>query len=102
MKEAFNSTPECILKLKQLLTEVPILGYLTANDPFVVDTHASLMGMGAVLSQVQDGKVRVISSQVKQGWEQLLCDKERAACRDQSPLEVPPIPLWQSFHPSHS
>ena len=64
MKGTFYWTPECdtaFQKLKQLLTEAPILGYPTADDPFVVDTDASLIGVGAVLSQVQDGKERVIS-----------------------------------------
>ena len=55
MKGLFNWTPECdraFQKLKQqlLLTEAPILGYPTADDPFVVDTDASLTGVGAVLS----------------------------------------------------
>ena len=47
--------------MKQLLTETPILGYPTDDDPFVVDTDASLVGVGAVLSQIQDGKEKVIS-----------------------------------------
>ena len=57
-------TPECdraFQKTKQLLTVTPILGYPTADDPFVVDTDASLVGVGAVLSQIQDGKEKVIS-----------------------------------------
>ena len=46
--------------MKQLLSETPILGYPTADDPFVVDTDASLVGVGAVLSQIQDGNEKVI------------------------------------------
>ena len=64
MKGPFNWTLDCdgaFQKLKQLLTEAPLLGYPTADDSFVVDTDASLTGVGAVLSQVQDGKERVIS-----------------------------------------
>ena len=46
--------------MKQLLTEAPVLGYPTMEDPFVIDTDASLTGVGAVLSQVQDGQERVL------------------------------------------
>ena len=64
LKGPFSWTRECdhaFQKLKQLLTEAPILGYPTAEDPFVIDTDASLSEVGAVLSQVQDGKETVIS-----------------------------------------
>ena len=47
--------------MKQLLTEEPILGHPTADDPFVVDRDASLVGVGAVLSQIQAGKEKMIS-----------------------------------------
>ena len=63
MKGLFSWTPDCdgaFRDLKRLLTEAPILGYPTADDPFVVDTDASLTGVGAVLSQVQEGKEKVI------------------------------------------
>ena len=53
MKGTFYWTRECdraFQKMKQLLTEAPILGYPTADDPFVVDTDASLVGVGAILS----------------------------------------------------
>ena len=64
MKGTFHWTPECdraFQKMKQLLTEASILGYPTADDPSVVDTDASLVGVGAVLSQIQDGKEEMIS-----------------------------------------
>jgi len=38
-----------------------VLGYADYSIPFVVETDASLEGLGAVLSQVQDGKKRVIA-----------------------------------------
>ena len=53
MKGAFHWTPECdraFQKMKQLLIEARILGYSTADDPFMVDTDASLVGVGAILS----------------------------------------------------
>ena len=48
-------------KLKNLLTVAPVLGYPTMEDPFVLDTDASLNGVGAVLSQVQNGQERALS-----------------------------------------
>ena len=47
-------------QLKHVLTSTPILAYPTRNDPFILDTDASLHGIGAVLSQVQGGEERVI------------------------------------------
>ena len=48
-------------KLKHLLTGGPILGYPTIKDPFVLDTDASLNGVGAFLSQMQNGQERALS-----------------------------------------
>ena len=49
--------------LKKKLVEAPILAYPSSDlaDPFVLDTDASDSGIGAVLSQVQDGTERVIA-----------------------------------------
>ena len=47
-------------ELKDFLTEAPVLSYPTPTDPFILDTDASGVGIGAVLSQVQDGQERVI------------------------------------------
>ena len=60
----FTWTPEAdavFQKLKAALTEAPVLGYPTPDDQFVVDTDASLTGVGAILSQLQDGQEKVIS-----------------------------------------
>ena len=57
-------TEECeqaFQKLKQCLTEAPILGYPDPTLPYVLDTDASAVGVGAVLSQVQNGRERVIA-----------------------------------------
>ena len=46
--------------LKEILTSAPILAYPNPSDTFVLDTDASEYAIGAVLSQLQDGKERVI------------------------------------------
>ena len=60
----FAWTSECqesFQKLKTLLTESPILAYPNETGQFILDTDASLVGMGAVLSQVQGQGEKVIS-----------------------------------------
>ena len=47
--------------LKQKLVESPILAYPDPTAQFILDTDASGYGIGAVLSQVQGGKERVIA-----------------------------------------
>ena len=46
--------------LKQCLVTAPVLGYPDPGLPYVLDTDASKDGVGAVLSQIQEGKERVI------------------------------------------
>jgi hypothetical protein len=48
-------------ELKNALTRAPILAYPTETGEFVLDTDASDVGMGAVLSQIQDGTEVVIA-----------------------------------------
>ena len=53
---------ESFEKLKLALTSAPVLAYLNYNKPFLLETDASLKGLGAVLLQEDDnGKMRVIS-----------------------------------------
>ncbi|XP_071995821.1 uncharacterized protein [Engystomops pustulosus] len=47
--------------LKQRLTEPPVLGYPDYSLPFTLYTDASKQGLGAVLSQLQNGTERVIA-----------------------------------------
>ena len=55
-----HSCEEAFNKLKVQLTFRPILGYPDFREPFIVETDASFQGLGAVLSQEQDGRLRII------------------------------------------
>lgn len=60
----FRWTGECedaFRRLKTLLTIAPILAFPTADGLFILDTDASNTGLGAVLSQVQEGEEKVIA-----------------------------------------
>lgn len=48
-------------QLKQKLLEAAILAFADFTQPFRLYTDASLEGLGAVLSQVQEGRERVIT-----------------------------------------
>lgn len=47
--------------LKKTLTEALVLAYADFSESFLLSTDASHHGLGAVLSQVQKGKERVIA-----------------------------------------
>ena len=62
--QIFNWTPNCqeaFNQMKNCLTEVPILAYPDFGKEFILDTDASRLGIGGILSQVQDGEERVIA-----------------------------------------
>ena len=48
-------------KLKDPCTSTPILGFEDYTKPFVLNTDASIDGLGAVLQKEQDGRTRVIA-----------------------------------------
>ena len=52
---------EAFQNLKAALTSPPILAYPSESDAFILDNDASSVGIGAVLSQVQNGTERVIA-----------------------------------------
>ena len=61
--QAFEWTDSCdeaFRRLKQKLIESPVPSR-SDGDMFVLDTDASHTGIGAVLSQIQDGKEKVKS-----------------------------------------
>ena len=63
MVESFFWTQDCaesFKKIKEALTTAPILAFPTENDHFILDCDASLTAQGAVLSQVQNGKDKII------------------------------------------
>ena len=47
--------------LKSRLISAPVLAYANFSLPFILEVDASLSGLGAVLSQEQDGKVRPVA-----------------------------------------
>jgi hypothetical protein len=48
-------------KLRQFLIDAPVLAYPDNKSQYILDTDASLEGVGAVLSQVQEGTERPIA-----------------------------------------
>ncbi|XP_076039342.1 uncharacterized protein LOC143024425 [Oratosquilla oratoria] len=55
----FEWSEECqqaFVALKRALVEAPVLPYPQMGLPYIVDTDASQEGVGAVLSQLRDGK----------------------------------------------
>ena len=52
---------EACRKIKRHLSNASILAFPRLDVPFILDTDASDSGLGAVLSQVQDGQERVIA-----------------------------------------
>ena len=48
-------------QLKKKLVTAPVLGYAESTGEYILDTDASVHGIGGVLSQLQDNKERVIA-----------------------------------------
>ena len=56
-----DACEEAFQLLKQKLVNSPILAYPLVGEQYVLDTDASDLSIGAVLSQIQDGTERVIA-----------------------------------------
>ncbi|XP_033728208.1 uncharacterized protein LOC117317503 [Pecten maximus] len=56
-----DSCEESYQQLRSALLTTPILSFPQTGGQFILDTDASSFGIGAVLSQVQDGEERVLS-----------------------------------------
>ena len=52
---------ESFEKMKMFMSQAPVLAYPDPKLPYIVDTDASLYGVGAVISQVQGGDERAIA-----------------------------------------
>ena len=52
-------------RLIDCLVEPPVLSFPDFSQPFTLHTDASNQGLGAVLYQLQNGKLRVIAYTVK-------------------------------------
>ena len=63
-KDRFTWSKECesaVEQLKQALQKAPILGYPNDTDPYTLTSDASLFGIGAIISQIQQWAERVIA-----------------------------------------
>jgi hypothetical protein len=63
-EKIWNWNQECqesFDELKCKLSNTPVLAFPDFNVPFILTTDASTVGLGAVLSQVQEGIERLIS-----------------------------------------
>ena len=74
----FKWTKDCenaFSTLKMKLTSSPILAYPDSSKPLILDMDASNHSLGAVLSQIHDGKERVVCFDSR-----LLSEEERNYC----------------------
>ena len=62
-------------RLKTALIEAPVLSYPDLTLPFILDTDASSVGIGAVLSQVVEGRERPVAY-----FSTALCQAQRNYC----------------------
>ena len=92
----FEWSSECqnaFSKLKNLLTQAPVLSYPEPSSSFILDTDASGVGLGAVLSQVQDGQEKVIGY-----YSRTLSKSERRYCVTRREL-LAVVDSIKHFHP---
>ena len=85
--------------IKELLTEAPILGYPSSDGLFILDFDASNTGIGAVLSQFQDGDEKVISyaSKILSRTQQNYCVTRRELLAVVEFVTVSSLSVWQNL-----
>ena len=91
----FNWTYDCEVAfetLKSALCSGPILAYPAPDDPYIVENDASNSGIGAVLSQVQEGQEWVIAY-----FSKTLSSSERNYCTTRREL-LAIIRVVKHFH----
>ncbi|KAJ8403386.1 hypothetical protein AAFF_G00351580 [Aldrovandia affinis] len=81
--QAFNA-------LQTALIMAPVLAYPDANRPFILDTDASNVGVGAVLSQPSDSREQVIA--YSSGLSSQLCGTSGPTCTAPGSLCGPTTP----------
>ncbi|CAC5395325.1 unnamed protein product [Mytilus coruscus] len=85
--------PMNAMKLQMTLMSVPILGYPDMTKQFILDTDASGFGIGAVLSQIHEGKEVVVAYYSKS-----LSKAQRQYCVTRREL-LAVISSIKNFHP---
>ena len=94
--QSFEWTKACeesFEQLKDALVSAPVLAYPRTTEPFLLDTDASNVGVGAVLSQVHDGEEKVIAY-----YSHALSRPERNYCTTRRELLVV-VRAIENFHP---
>ena len=84
---------EAFVDLKRALTEAPLLSYPNPDDVFVLDTDASNHAVGAVLSQLQEGKECPVAY-----YSQVLSCPEHQYCTTRKEL-LAVVKAVKHFHP---
>lgn len=79
--------------LKRALVEAPVLPYPDPASPYLLDTDASAEGLGAVLSQVKDGKECVVAY-----YSARFTDPEKNYCVTRKEL-LAIVKSTEHFHP---
>ena len=83
--------------LKQVITEAPVLAYYDPEKDNLIQSDASLQGIGCVL--IQDSRPVCYASRSLTETESCLQQhRERATCRLLVIREVQPLCLWQKCH----
>ena len=91
-------------QLKRALTSTPVLRYPDPKKEFVLDTDASNHGIGAVLSQKEDGQERVVafySRALTAPEKKLLRHQEGAVGRRGRSPSLSSLLVWSLIHHSH-